>query len=213
MDKTEISIIEDHKVVRDNLNSFLALHDEFKVGLVCSSVEDFFDEVKHADGISCQVLLLDIGLPKMSGLDALPLLLAEKPELNVIILSSYEEEDMILKAICNGACSYISKKTSLPDIVDAIRVVIQGGSYMSPSIAREIFNHLMGGRVSKATILSDRQKEILEKMVDGKTSNDISAELFISPETVRSHIKKMYKVLHINNKSEAISMYLKGQIK
>lgn len=213
MVKTEICIIEDHKIVRDNLKSFLELHDEFKVGSVCGSAEEFFKEVKHTKGISCDILLLDIGLPKMSGLEALPLLLAKKPDLNVIILSSYEEEDMILKAICNGACSYISKKTSLPDIVDAIRVVIQGGSYMSPSIAREIINHLMGGRASKATILSDRQKEILEKMVDGKTYSNISNELFISVETVRSHIKKMYKVLHVNNKSEAISMYLKGQIK
>ncbi|MCP9769064.1 DNA-binding response regulator [Lacihabitans sp. LS3-19] len=210
---TEICIIEDHKIVRDNLRSYLELHEEFKVGLVCGSAEEFFNEVKHANGISCEILLLDIGLPKMSGIEALPLLLELKPELNIIILSSYEEEDMILKAICNGACSYISKKTSLKDIVDAIRVVIQGGSYMSPSIAREIINHLMGGRVSKATILSERQKEILEKMVDGKTYTEISTELFISVETVRSHIKKMYKVLHVNNKSEAISMYLKGQIK
>lgn len=213
MKKTEISIIEDHKIVRDNLHQFLKLHEEFKIGTVCSSAEDFFAETKHAGGISSDIILLDIGLPKMSGLEALPILLAQKPELNIVILSSYEEEDIILKAICNGACSYISKKTSLPDIVDAIRVVIQGGSYMSPSIAREIINHLMGGRVSKATILSDRQKEILERMVDGKTYTDISAELFISVETVRSHIKKMYKVLHVNNKSEAIAMYLKGQIK
>jgi len=84
---------------------------------------------------------------------------------------------------------------------------------MSPSIAREIVNHLMGGRVSKATILSDRQKEILEKMVDGKSYQTIAGELFISVETVRTHIKKMYKVLHVNNKTEAITQYMRGHIR
>ena len=84
---------------------------------------------------------------------------------------------------------------------------------MSPSIAREIVNHLMGGRVSKATILSDRQKEILERLVDGKSYHTIAAELFISVETVRTHVKKMYKVLHVNNKTEAITQYMLGYIK
>ena len=84
---------------------------------------------------------------------------------------------------------------------------------MSPSIAREIVNHLMGGRVSKATILSDRQKEILERLVDGKSYQSIAAELFISIETVRTHVKKMYKVLHVNNKTEAITQYMMGYIK
>ena len=84
---------------------------------------------------------------------------------------------------------------------------------MSPSIAREIVNHLMGGRISKATILTDRQKEILEKLVDGKSYQTIAGELFVSVETVRSHVKKMYKVLQVNNKTEAITKYMKGHIK
>ena len=97
--------------------------------------------------------------------------------------------------------------------MEALRIVANGGSYMSPSIAREIVNHLMGGRVSKASILSDRQKEILEKLVDGKSYATISSELFISIETVRSHVKKLYKVLQVNNKTEAITQYMKGYIK
>ena len=130
----------------------------------------------------------------------------------MVILTTYEEEDVILKALCSGACSYISKKASLPEIIDALRIVVNGGSYMSPSIAREIVNHLMEGRVSKATILTDRQKEILEMLVDGKSYGAISQQLFISVETVRSHIKKLYKVLQVNNKTEAITKYMKGHI-
>lgn len=212
MEKTKISIIEDNKVIRDNVSKFIGFHEEFELAMIHGSVESFLYDIEINPKKNTDILLLDIGLPGMSGIDALPILLDRKPDMNIIILSTYEEEDMILKALCSGACSYVSKKASLTEIVDAIRIVVGGGSYMSPSIAREIINHLMGGRVSKASILSDRQKEILEKLVEGKSYNTISEELFISIETVRSHIKKMYKVLHVNNKTEAITKYMKGHI-
>jgi DNA-binding NarL/FixJ family response regulator len=213
MEKTSISIIEDNKVIRDNLTKFIGFHEEFELGIIHGSVESFFQALQINPHLTTDILLLDIGLPGMSGLDAIPLLLEKIPQMNIVILTTYEEEDMIVKALCSGACSYISKKASLAEIVDALRIVINGGSYMSPSIAREIVNHLMGGKVSKATILSDRQKQILKMLVDGKSYAAISAELFISVETVRSHIKKMYKVLHVNNKTEAITQYMKGYIK
>jgi two-component system, NarL family, response regulator LiaR len=212
MKTTKISIIEDNRIIRDNVSKFIAFHEEFELAIIEGSVEAFLQEKNFNPSKQTDILLLDIGLPGMSGLEAMPILLDLMPDVNIIILSTYEEEDMILKALCSGACSYISKKASLSEIVDAIRIVVNGGSYMSPSIAREIINHLMGGRVSKATILSDRQKEILEKLVEGKSYQVISEELFISVETVRSHIKKMYKILHVNNKTEAINKYMKGQI-
>ncbi len=212
MEKSRISLIEDNKVIRENVSKFIGFHEEFELTMIHSSVESFLLDFEANPKQTTDILLLDIGLPGISGLDALPILLEKMPLLNIIILSNYEEEDIILKALCSGACSYVSKKASLSEIVEAIRIVVNGGSYMSPSIAREIINHLMGGRVSKATILSDRQKEILQKLVDGKSYQAISEELFISIETVRSHIKKMYKVLHVNNKTEAITKYMKGHI-
>jgi two-component system, NarL family, response regulator LiaR len=213
MEKTKISIIEDNKIIRDNVSKFIGFHEEFELAIIEGSVESFLHERNLNPNKKTDILLLDIGLPGMSGIEALPILLDLMPNASIIILSTYEEEDMILKALCSGACSYISKKAGLSEIVDAIRVVVAGGSYMSPSIAREIINYLIGGRVSKATILSDRQKEILEKLVEGKSYQVISEELFISVETVRVHIKKMYKLLHVNNKTEAIRMYMQGHIK
>ena len=212
MTPAKISIIEDNKVIRDNVSKFIGFHEEFDVTMVHPSVESFFRALDIDPRLTTDIILLDIGLPGMSGIEALPYIFERLPEVNVVMLTTYEEEDVILKALCSGACSYISKKASLPEIVDALRIVVNGGSYMSPSIAREIVNHLMGGRVSKASILSDRQKEILEMLVDGKSYGAISTQLFISVETVRSHIKKMYKVLQVNNKTEAITKYMKGQI-
>jgi DNA-binding NarL/FixJ family response regulator len=213
VEKIKISIIEDNKVIRDNVAKFISFHEEFELGIIRESANIFLDSLVITPGGQVHILLLDIGLPGISGLDAIPLILEKTPDINIVMLTTYEEEDVIVKALCAGACSYISKKASLEEIVDALRIVANVGSYMSPSIAREIVNHLMGGRISKATILTDRQKEILEKLVDGKSYQTISAELFISVETVRSHIKKMYKVLHVNNKTEAITQYMKGYIK
>lgn len=213
MEKVRVSIIEDNKVIRDNVTKFIGFHEEFEIAAVHGTANSFLDSLTINRSFQSDILLLDIGLPGISGLEAIPLILDKMPDLNIVMLTTYEEEDVILKALCGGACSYISKKASLEEIVEALRIVAAGGSYMSPSIAREIVNHLMGGRVSKASILTERQKEILERMVDGKSYQTIAGELFISVETVRSHIKKMYKVLHVNNKTEAITQYMKGYIK
>ncbi len=213
VEKAIIHIVEDNKVIRESVSKFISFHEEFSMGEIAVSADSFLSSTIPIQDESIHILLLDIGLPGTSGIDAIPLILDKYPELNIVMLTTYEEEDLILKALCSGACSYISKKARLEDIVEALRIVAKGGSYMSPSIAREIVNHLMGGRVSKATILSDRQKEILERLVDGKSYQNIAAELFISVETVRTHVKKMYKVLHVNNKTEAITQYMLGYIK
>jgi len=211
--KVKISVIEDNRVIRENVTKFISFHEEFELAAICESATIFLNTLLLNPSNQTHILLLDIGLPDMSGIDAIPLILEKIPDINIVMLTTYEEEDVILRALCTGACSYISKKASLEEIVEALRIVANGGSYMSPSVAREIVNHLMGGRVSKATILTDRQKEILEKLVDGKSYNTVATELFISVETVRTHIKKLYKVLHVNNKTEAITQYLRGHIR
>ena len=203
-EKTRIVIIEDNQVIRDNVSRFIRFHEEFEVVETVGSMESFMHLLQKDHRFKTDIILLDIGLPGVSGLDGIPMILEKMPDVDIIMLTSYEEEDVILRALCSGACSYLSKKASLEEIVDAIRIVVKGGSYMSPS---------MGGRVSKATILTDRQKEILEKLVEGKSYGAIAQSLFISVETVRTHVKALYKVLHVNNKAEAIAKYLKGEIK
>lgn len=212
MTKIAISIIEDHKVIRTNVSKFLGLQDDFELSYIATSVEDFFHQFAKKDTPPPQVLLLDIGLPGISGLDAIPKLLEVLPDLEIVMLTTYEEESKILKALCTGASAYLSKKSRLDEIANTIRIVNEGGSYMSPSIAREIVDHLLGGRKSKATMLTPRQKEIIELLANGKSYNEISRELNITFETVRTHVKKMYRALHVNNKASAIAMYLKGEI-
>lgn len=210
----KITLIEDVPSIRENVSKFINLHDEFEVCKTFDSVESFILSVNHNSAFCPDIILLDIGLPGMSGVEGIPIILDKLPEIDIIMLTTYEEEEVILKALCSGACSYISKKASLKQIVEAMRIVANGGSYMSPSIAREIVNHLLGGsKKGPANSLTERQNQILKGLSEGKSYKLISQELFISVETVRSHIKKLYRHLQVNNKAEAIALYLQGKIK
>ena len=215
--KIGVSIIEDNKSIRENVSKYISYSEDMEITAAFDSVEAFLTTANNdnEDAPVSDLLLLDIGLPGKSGLEGIPLILERYPTVDIVMLTTYEEEEIILKALCLGAVGYISKKTSLADITNGLRIVNNGGSYMSPMIAREIFNHFAKPKAfkNKPNLLSPRQQDILEKLVDGKTYQVIAKELSISVETVKSHIKKLYKVLHVQNKAEAISKYLKGEIK
>ncbi len=209
-------MIEDMTDIRENVSKYIALHDEFEVTQTFESIESFIHHVDVSPKFHCDIMLLDVGLPGKSGIEGIPDILTRVNGVDIIMLTTYEEEEVILKSICAGACSYISKKSSLTQIVDAVRIVKMGGSYMSPSIAREIVSYLKVEKIAKTPTensLTDRQNEILRSLAEGKTYKMISKELFISVETVRTHVKKLYKHLQVKNKAEAISMYLQGKVK
>ena len=209
-------MIEDMPDIRENVSKYISMHEEFEVTKTFGSIESFEHHTEVDPNFSCDILLLDIGLPGKSGIEGIPEILARIKDVDIIMLTTYEEEEVILKSICAGACSYISKKSSLTQIVDAVRIVKMGGSYMSPSIAREIVSYLKVGTPVKTTeenSLTDRQNEILKSLAEGKTYKVISKDLFISIETVRSHVKKLYRHLQVKNKAEAIALYLQGKVK
>lgn len=205
-----LGIIEDDLSLRSTLIKYFEMSDNIQVVFDVESAEQGRSKLKvHPE---TELILLDIGLPGQSGLEAIPFFREIKNDLDIVILTSYEDEDKILKALCLGACAYISKREGLQAIIKGIELVREGGSYMSPGIAREIVNYFINGKVQKPKVsLTNRQQEIIQLMVDGKTYSSIAKELFISIDTVRYHIKQLYQVLHANNKAEAISYYLKLQ--
>jgi len=209
-----VNIIENNIAVQQHVMTYVDLHEDFNKGFAFESAEAMLSstDLKFEDGV-IHILLLDISLPGMSGIDAIPILLKRWPSLHIIMLTVSEDEVIILKAISSGACSYLSKTATLDEIGDAILIVSRGGSYMSPVVAREIVNHLMAGRHSKMHLLSERQKDILQKLADSKSYQEIADELFISIETVRSHVKKMYRLLQVNNKTEAVMQLIQAKIR
>jgi len=203
-----IGIVEDDQSIKNTLSKYFSIIDHIEVQFLAESAEQGCSKLKSLP--STQIILLDIGLPGKDGISAIPDFKRIKQDIDIIIFSSFEEEDKILRALCSGACSYVSKKSGLKSILDTINLVNEGGSYMSPCIAREIVNYFINGKVKKPVIkLKERQQEIIELLVDGKTYAGIAKELYISIDTVRYHIKELYSVLHASNKAEAISSYLK----
>lgn len=208
----QIAFVEDDDRFRSNLVKYFGLVPSVEVTFNVSSVEEGLAVLPDYDHTS--ILILDIGLPGMTGLEGISHFKALRPDLDIIMLTSYEEEEKILKALCSGACSYISKKSTLQEITDGITAVHQGGSFMSPAIAREIVNYFVKGQPKKkeSNLLTERQKEIMELMIDGNTYSSIATYLQVSVETIRTHIKKIYVALHAQNNAEAVAKYLRGQI-
>jgi DNA-binding NarL/FixJ family response regulator len=198
--KINIVIVEDDPVVLDGLVTFFGFQKSVQILRTFGSTEDFLAWLKEEIATEF-ILLLDIQLPGKTGVEALPEIKLLKPDLDVIILTTFEETDMIFKALSAGACSYVSKRSSLQKINEAVKVVAEGGSYMSPAIARKIADFYSP---KKKYQLTERQLEIVKGIVNGKSYKMIATDLFISLDTVRSHIKKIYNTLEINSKAELI---------
>ncbi|MEL7161270.1 MAG: response regulator transcription factor [Bacteroidota bacterium] len=209
MESVTIALVEDDPVIRKNLQAFLTANPALRITCVATSVEEALAEFRA--GVRADVLLLDIGLPGVSGLEGIRPLLQLAPEMNVIMLTTYEEEEKIFKALCAGAVAYLSKRTPLPKIMEAILVVHRGGSYMSPSIARKVIQHFKPQPTEKA-VLTARQLQIAQGIVDGLSYKLIADKYLISVETVRDHIKKIYRALNINSKSELVRKALSGEL-
>ncbi len=160
---------------------------------------------------SPQILLLDVGLPGLSGIEGIPLIKEKYPEIDIVMLTTYEEDDMIFKALCAGATSYISKRTPLIKIMEGLQIVANGGSYMSPSIAKKVIRFFNKAPIKKSPLTS-RQQEIVKHIVDGLTYNKIAEVCFISVNTVRTHIKKIYAELEIHGKTELVQKFMNGEI-
>jgi DNA-binding NarL/FixJ family response regulator len=146
----------------------------------------------------------------MSGLEGIPLIQNKYPNVDMVMLTSFEEEEYVFAALKRGAVGYLSKRAKLDVVQEAIEVIAAGGSFMSPSIARHVVNYFRQPppKLKLAVDLTDRQKEILQGLADGKSYKMIADDCTITLETVRDHIKKIYKKLEINSRGELVSMLL-----
>ncbi|MEM9888188.1 MAG: response regulator transcription factor [Bacteroidota bacterium] len=212
MENIKLAIVEDDAVIRESVEAYMEVHPSLQIAFTVDSVEAFLEKVRAAIQPKLDVLLLDIGLPGMSGIQGLYHIRQQYPNIDIIILTTFEEDDKIFDALCAGACSYISKRTPLTKIREAIFTVYRGGSYMSPSIARKIAQRFMPKAKKKENALSERQMQIVQALVDGLSYKMIADKLHISLDTVRDHIKRIYRTLEVNSKAEVIKKALKGDI-
>lgn len=200
-----VAIVEDKEELRQNLNMLLSYYEELAVVCSYSNAEDFLvDYSNHAP----DVVIMDINLPGLSGIKAVELVKAKDQHLQVLMCTIYEDEENIFAALCAGAAGYLMKNTTPENFYHAIKAVHTGGSSMSPSIARKVVSSFQQKpkQVSEAyQNLSVREKEILDLLAKGLRYKEVSAELFISIETVRTHIRNIYDKLQVNSRTEALN--------
>lgn len=204
MEHIYLAIIEDDILIRESLESYLGENKSIEINFIANSVEDFLKTIDVSRNPKVDVILLDIGLPGISGLEGIRPIRDKLPKTNIIMLTTYEEDDKIFKALCAGAVSYISKRTSLTKIEEAIITIFRGGSYMSPSIARKVINYFAPTIENEESKLTLRQEQIAQGIMDGLSYKMIAERYQISIDTVRDHIKKIYLILNIHSKAELI---------
>jgi DNA-binding NarL/FixJ family response regulator len=172
-------------------------------------MESFFEAVNQ--GLTAEVVLTDIGLPGMSGIEGIRLIKERIKAVDIIMLTVFKDENRIFKSLCAGATGYLVKDTPFPAIKDAILIIRRGGSFMSPAIARKIVEYFNPSQKNNEGLTS-REKQIVQGLVDGLSYKLIADRLSISIDTVRSHIKKIYTKLQVNSRTELISKSYKGFI-
>ena len=157
------------------------------------------------------VAIVDINLPEMSGIELIARLREKAPAVLCLVLTTYEEPGLIFEALRAGACGYLLKRAPVEEITSAILQAHQGGSPMSPQIARQVVSFFHRQPVSKGIeTLSDREEDVLRLLAEGAMYKEIANQLSISLDTVRSHVRKIYERLHVHSRHEAVRKYMGG---
>ncbi len=195
---TKVLIIEDDETIRNGFTYLINESDSYRVVKAYANVESALPHIKEDDP---HVILLDIELPGMKGLDAIPKIRQLVPSAHILMLTVYDNEENVFKALSRGAAGYLTKNDSTDKIIDAIREVMDGGAPMSMNIAKMVIRSFHRNQNSP---LTKRETEILEQVANGKSRSKIAKEMFIDLETVKSHIKNIYSKLNVHSREDAI---------
>ncbi|KQM78506.1 hypothetical protein ASE74_13460 [Pedobacter sp. Leaf216] len=202
-----VSIIEDHSLYRNILASSILENKSFELKGVYSSAEEALEKLPNE---SPDIAIVDIKLSNMSGID---LVMQSKEGLNktlFLMCTGFQNDEKIFSALQAGASGYIIKGSTSTEIHDALIELYNGGSPMSPYIARKVISLIQGSKPTKQKLdlgLSERELEVLSLLSKGLLYKEISEMLFISPNTVKNHCKNIYKRLHVQNKIEALNKF------
>lgn len=205
----KICIVDDHPIVRQGLKQILA--DAPDMTLVCELTNglEVLDAVKKID---CDIVVMDITLPGMNGIDALKQIKREKPELPVLMLSIHPEDEYAVRALKAGASGYLTKGSAPNELLGAIRTVASGNKYITSSLAEELISDIQGGGKQPHEQLSNREYEIMCMIASGKRIKEIASELMISTKTVSTYRTRILEKMKMASNAEITRYVLENHI-
>jgi len=205
-----VGIVEDNQVL---LKSMEQLFEQTTDIRCVASVKNLLNVVSVFQKAKPDIVIMDIGLPDISGIEGVRTLKNNFDNIQILMFTVFEDDDKIFEAISEGASGYLLKKTRPQEILEAIRSLHQGGSPMSPSVARRVIQFFQAGPPLKEEDyqLTTREKEILFALVDGLSYKKIADKYYLSVHTIRKHISNIYEKLHVHSKSQAVAKVLHAQ--
>lgn len=198
----KVGIVEDNPYMREGWETFIDLEKD--MCMVCS-FETFEEAWDSGDLKKCNVILMDIELPGISGIEGVKKIKTAELDVQVIMATIFDDDDNIFNAVKAGAVGYLLKKTPPEELVVAIREAMSGGSPMTPNIARKVIKTFHVQSLPEEKALSERELEILQELATGRSYAEIGKKVFLSVDGVRHHIRGIYKKLEVNSRSEAVS--------
>jgi NarL family two-component system response regulator LiaR len=197
-----VLVVDDHVVVRRGIRALLATVDEVKV---VGEAQDGQEALERIEALRPDVILLDLLMPRMDGIEVTRRAIAKDPEARILVLTSFAVDDKVFPAIKAGALGYLLKDTGPQELVRAIHQVHRGESSLSPAIARKVLQELSRPPSQPLTAepLTEREVEVLQVLATGKSNQEIAAELVISEATVRTHVSNILGKLHLASRTQA----------
>ena len=208
----KVAIFEDNRNLREGLFQLIDGSDGFNCVGAFPNCDRLIQNLKESKP---DVVLMDIEMPGLSGIEAIKILKENFPDVKVLMETIFEDNNKIFDSICNGAEGYILKNTPPVLILSAIKEIYEGGAPMTPSVASKVLKMFKKNSTSdlkEELDLTEREKEILKSLVEGMSYKMIAATYFISIDTVSGHIKNIYKKLQVHSKSEAVAKAIRGRI-
>lgn len=208
-----VIIFDDNKNVRESVAMLLSTTENMQLAAAFESCKNMLQQIELSKP---DVVLMDIDMPLLNGIDAVKELRSKFPNLPVLMLTGFEDDEKVFASLCAGANGYVLKNASMESLIQYINEVYSGGAPMTPVIARKVLNQFARVQPKQAQgedyNLSAREKDVLQLLVKGKSYKMIADELNVSYETVHSHIRRIYQKLHVNSVGEAVSKSISQNI-
>jgi DNA-binding NarL/FixJ family response regulator len=211
MEPIKILIVDDHPVVREGIGAMLRREPDFKI---VGEATNGLEAVERVKELGPDVVLMDLRMPELDGVDAMIRIKADKPDIKFIILTTFSDDEYIFKGIAAGARAYLLKDAPREELFKAIRAVFRGESQIQPVVASRVLDRFaeMSRKTPSADILSDREVEVLQLMAKGVSNKDIADQLSITQSTVKTHITSIFQKLNVTTRTEAVTTAFKKGI-